>query len=130
MQSAGCAVSCLAQLTPRQGDVQAAATAEQADCWSQWPSKSHSGEDKGSAGGGERGMTTSPCLPVAMRGCSKLSSSGAKVQRVQRATEQIIFCVCLAVNFTLIKLALLRFAPAPCTSAAIFTPTLFTQVLP
>lgn len=92
-QSAGCAVSCLAQLTPRHGDVQAAATAEQADCWSQWPSKSHSGEDKGSAGGGERGMTTSRCLPVVMRGCSKLSSSGVKVQRVRRTTEQIIFCV-------------------------------------
>lgn len=83
--------------------MQAAATAEQADCWSQWPSKNHSGEDKGSAGGGGRGMTTSPCLPVAMRGCSMLSSSGAKVQRVrvQTAAEQIIFSVCLSVNFTL-----------------------------
>lgn len=36
---------------------------------------------------------------------------------MQRATEQIIFRVSLGVNFTPVKLALLRFAPLPHTSA-------------
>lgn len=53
------------------GDVQAAVRAEQsgaeqADCWSQWPSKTTAGGDKSSAGGAERGMTVSlsVCLSV------------------------------------------------------------------
>lgn len=52
------------------GDVQAAVRAEQsgaeqADCWSQWPSKTTAGGDKSSAGGGrERYDCISVCLSV------------------------------------------------------------------
>lgn len=52
------------------GDIQAAVRAEQnraeqADCWSQWPSKTTAGGDKSSAGGGVREydcISKSACL--------------------------------------------------------------------
>lgn len=50
------------------GEMQAAARAEQsraeqADCWSQWPSKTTAGGIRALPEGGERGMTVSRCLP-------------------------------------------------------------------
>lgn len=69
--------------------------AEQADCWSQWPSKTTAGGQKSSAGGGERDMTIFLSLPCCLSSCLIFNP-----EEVDGTVELVIMGVQLVLAFT------------------------------